>query len=101
MHDMYGTVYRFQVKPGKEQELPRYLHEEQTEIQRLLAAGMIARYIYKLDNGGYAGAVLWESKERYHVNANHPAQKRWDRGFRELLEADPEWNDGEIVASVR
>ena len=98
---MYGTVYRFQVKPGMEQELPRYLQDQETEIQRLLAAGMIASYVYKLDNGGYVGAVLWDSKERYHANANHPAQERWYRGFRELLEADPEWNDGEIVASVQ
>lgn len=96
---MYGTVYRFRVKPGKEQELQRYMEEEQAELQRLRTAGMIASYVYKLDNDGYMGAVVWDTKERYHANANDPAQDRWYRKFRELLDADPEWNDGEIVAA--
>ena len=99
---VYGTVYRFQAKPAKEQELQRLLEmEERDELQRLRAAGMIASYVYKLDQEGYMGAVLWDSKERYHANANDPAQDQWYRRFRDLLQADPEWNDGEVVASIQ
>ena len=97
---MYGTIFRFQVKPGKDQELHRLVQEDTAENARLRAAGMVASYVYKLDNGGYMGAAIFENKEKYVANANDPAQDRWYRRFRELLEADPEWNDGEIVAAT-
>ena len=99
--DVYGTIYRFRVKAGEEQALQRFMEMDEQELRRLKAAGMIASHLYKLDDGGYMGAVLWDTKERYHANANDPAQDRWYRQFRELLEADPEWSDGEIIASVQ
>ena len=59
---------------------------------------MVASYVYK--HGGYMGAVLWDTKERYHANANNPAQDSWYRKFRDLLDTDPEWNDGEVIAAT-
>ena len=100
---MYGTIYRFELKPGKEQELQGVMElesAEQDEGRRLRTAGMIACYVYKLDYGDYMGAVVWDTKDRYQANANDPAQDRWYRQFRELLESDPEWNDGEIVQAT-
>ncbi len=93
---MYGTVYRVQPKPGKEQDVIRMMEEWDRE-RRPKVKGVIGEYLYKLDKGGMIGAVMFESKEAYFANAEDPEQDRWYRRFRELLEADPEWNDGEIV----
>jgi hypothetical protein len=95
---MYGTVFRFQIKPGKENEMQAFLEStSRDEGQRLKAAGMVSSYVYKLDGGGYMGAVVFQTKEQYVANANDPAQDAWYRRWRELLAADPEWNDGEVV----
>ena len=32
------------------------------------------------------------------ANANNPEQSQWFNKLRELLEADPEWEDGEYLA---
>ena len=98
---MYGTIYRFEPKPGKEAEALRFLaFETQQDIARLKAAGMVAASVYKLDKGAYMGVVAFENKEKYVANANDPAQDQWYQQFRELLASDPEWNDGEIVGSI-
>ncbi len=95
---MYGTVYRFQLKPGKEAELQAFFEAtSRDEGQRLKAAGMVSGHVFKLDNGGYMGAAVFQTKEQYVANANDPAQDAWYRRWRELLAADPEWNDGEVV----
>ena len=98
---MYGTIFHFQVKPGKEADLQRFFAMEGSEEEkRLRAAGLVSDYVFKLDKGGYMGVAVFENKEKYVANANDPAQDRWYRQFRELLEADPEWNDGEVVLST-
>lgn len=96
---MYGTIFRFQPKAGSEAELLRQFNEE-VGASRLPGAGMKASYVFKLDNGGYMGVAVFDSKEKYVANANDPRQDEWYRKFRALLDADPEWNDGEVVASA-
>jgi len=95
---MYGTVYRMQPKPGKEQEVIQLLKE--WELERAPnVKGAKAGYLYKLDNGGMMGVALFDSKEAYQANAADPEQDKFYRRWRDLLEADPEWNDGEVVNS--
>jgi len=99
---MYGSIFRFQLKPGKEQEaLKMFGMEEAQEGQRLRGSGMVGSYLFKLDNGGYMGVAVFENKDKYVANANDPKQDEWYRKFRALTEADPEWNDGEVVASLK
>jgi len=95
---MYGSIFRFQITPGKEAELAQLVQNDAGERERLKAAGLIANYVFKLDKGGYMGVAVFESREKYQANANDPAQDRWYRRFRAMIEADPEWNDGEIVS---
>jgi len=100
---MYGTIFRFQVKPGREADVMQLMAGEAPgteEGDRLKGAGMRASYLFKLDNGGYMGVAVFEDKERYVANANDPAQDQWYRRFRDMIQADPEWNDGEIVAAT-
>ena len=97
---MYGTIFRFQAKPGMDAALKQLMEDQGGEGDRLKGAGMRASYLFKLDNGGYMGVAVFEDKERYFANANDPAQDRWYRRFRDMIQADPEWNDGEIVAAT-
>lgn len=93
---MYGTIFRIQPKPGKEQEVVQIMEEWNRE-HRPKIRGPVAGCLFKLDNGGMMGVAVFDSKENYVANAENPEQDRWYRRFRELLEADPTWHDGEVI----
>jgi len=61
--------------------------------------GFIQEYVYRTDKDSneYFMAVLFRDRESYFANANSPEMNEVYLKFRELLEADPEWNDGEII----
>ncbi len=92
---MYGTIARMRLKPGMEQQLAQHLEE----FEALSVAGFVRSTIYRLDAGTneYMVAVAFETKEAYGANAESPEQAARYQRMRELLESDPEWNDGEIV----
>lgn len=94
---MYGTIYQLRPKPGKETDVVALMDEWDRE-RRPKAKGSLGGYLFKLDKGGMMGVAVFENKEAYVANANDPGQDAWYRRLRELLEADPEWNDGEIVS---
>lgn len=95
---MYGSIFRLRPKAGREQEVIR-LWEEWNRERRPKVKGAIGGYLYRLDKGGMMGVAMFESKDAYMANAGDPEQDRWFRRVREVLEADPEWNDGEVVVS--
>jgi quinol monooxygenase YgiN len=83
------------VKPGKLEELTRLGNEMAPQIP-----GFVFQHVYRTDgdpNELYL-VVGFESREAYHQNAQSPDQAARYAGFRALLDADPEWHDGEIVA---
>jgi len=43
--------------------------------------------------------VGFESREAYHTNAASPEQAERYAALRALMDADPEWHDGDIVDS--
>jgi len=43
--------------------------------------------------------VGFDGKDTYHTNAQSPEQHEAYEAYRALLEADPEWHDGEIIFS--
>jgi quinol monooxygenase YgiN len=93
---MYGTVARFQVKPGAEADLERFSREDIPAI-----AGLVMQYAYRTDanpNELYL-VVGFESKAAYQANASSPEQHARYERYRELLTAEPEWHDGEIIFS--
>jgi len=83
---MYGTVARMKLKPG----------EEEARIP-----GDRGTLVYRSDRdpNEYFLAIRFESKEAYRANAASPEMHQCYLRYRELLEADPEWHDGEIVYS--
>ena len=59
--------------------------------------GSRGAYVLQEPNGDVWVMAIFDSEELYRKNAADPAQDRWYRQLREMLEADPEWHDGEIT----
>jgi heme-degrading monooxygenase HmoA len=83
------------VKPGMEERLREMGRAAQT------IPGFVFEHVYRLDAtpNEYLLVVGFASKEAYVTNANSPEQHQRYQEYRALLDADPEWNDGEIVDS--
>jgi quinol monooxygenase YgiN len=62
-------------------------------------SGFITEYVYRAAArpGEYVAAAVFESKEAMERHGRDPSEDRWYHQLRALLEADPEWEDGEIV----
>lgn len=93
---MFGTVARFTVKEGAEDQLIELMNSyEDASIP-----GHIASTVYKLRDGErqYMMATRFEDEASYRANAESPEQHQRYLQMRELIEGDPEWNDGDIVS---
>jgi quinol monooxygenase YgiN len=84
------------VKPGKIDELIK-VTADSVETRR--PKGYLGEIIYKMDNNPneVIMAVFFADKESYHANANDPQMSKEYEQYRALLDADPEWNDGEVI----
>lgn len=94
---MYGTVARMRLKPGMEAKLK----EDMAQYERLKIPGFVSTMVYRMDNDSNElyMAVAFKDKESYVGNAQDPNQDERFGKMRALLAADPEWHDGEIIAS--
>lgn len=97
---VFGTVAHVRVKPGMEQEFQAI--GEQWVRERGEPSGQIAEYVFKLEKGSneYILIGIFPDREEYFKNAEDPETDRWYRRMREVLAADPEWNDGEVIQAV-
>lgn len=92
---MYGTVARLHLKPGMEEQL-RALSDLESQLQ---IPGFVAQYVYRMDtdpNEMYL-VVIFDSKASYTANAASAEQDARYRQMRAMLDAEPEWHDGELV----
>ncbi len=98
---MYGTVARMLVKPGHEQDLIN-MQETWDKSRQPKVNGAVASYVFKSDNADneYTLIAIFKDRESYMANAADPDQDRWYQQMRSHLSADPEWRDGEIIASA-
>jgi quinol monooxygenase YgiN len=94
---MYGTIARMKLKPDSFEKLEQQMSAIQSELK---AAGWHSTTVYRSDSDPNEAwlAVVFESKEAYHANAQSPEQGKRYEQMRALLEADPEWHDGEVVS---
>jgi len=88
---MYGTVMRAKATAGNRDAVVAMMGES------LDAAGFHATYVLLPDDDENAvvAAVIFDDRDSYSANAHDPATETWYGRFRALLEADPEWTDGE------
>ena len=64
-------------------------------------SGAEAGYLFKLDADPNTAIMVavFSDKGAYTKNADNPEQDKWFQRIRDCLDADPEWNDGEIIAT--
>jgi quinol monooxygenase YgiN len=96
---MFGTIARMVVQPGMEREFLAI--GEQWTQERGASTGVVAEYVFQLEGRSreYLMVAIFADRETYSTNAKDPETDRWYRRMRATLEADPEWNDGEIIQS--
>ena len=85
------------LKPGSEERMKALMAEyEGTKVE-----GFKGQVVYRSDRdpNEYWLAVVFESKEAYLANAGSPEQHQRYQQYRALLEAEPEWHDGEVAFS--
>jgi hypothetical protein len=92
---MYGTIAKFRIKPGMEARMFELMERDYAEK----VPGSIDDWVYRSDEDPrtFYMAVLFQDKESYVRNANSPERNERYRHWRDLLESDPEWHDGEVV----
>jgi heme-degrading monooxygenase HmoA len=95
---MYGTVARYRLKPGMEEQLLAF----EREIQEARLPGLVAEFTFRMDEDPnvYYEAVVFESRAAYRALAESPEQDARFRRLLELLEGPPEWHDGLVVNSL-
>jgi len=91
---VYGTVAKMKLKPGSDENIMKAM--EGTDLGRV---GHVATYVFKSDADPNVHFVttVFESKSAYKKFADSPEQSKRFAQMRELLAADPEWHDGEVV----
>ena len=98
---MYGTIFRMKVKPGQEQKVLEVFQEwDRDRKPKVKGAG--GGYLLKPDNrpGELVAVAVFSDKASYTANASDPEQDVWYGKFRDLLVADPEWEDGEYLLAM-
>ena len=92
---MFGTVARFTVKDGSEDQLVELMRT----YEALKIPGHISSSIFRLREGEreYIMATTFESESSYRANAESPEQNERFLAMRELLDGDPTWHDGDVV----
>lgn len=98
---MFGTIYRMRPRPGQEQAVAD-LHRRWERERRPSVNGVVAAYVFKSrrQSGELIGVAVFDSEANYYRNADDLEQDRWYRQLRELLEADPEWHDGDVLVAL-
>ena len=96
---MYGTIFRMKVKPGQQQRVAE-VFEEWDRDRKPNVKGAVGGLLLRPDGRSdeLVGVAVFQDKASYIANADDPEQQRWYTKLRELLEADPEWEDGEYLA---
>ena len=96
---MYGSFMRLKVKPGQEQTVVDVLKEWEAKLKPNIK-GAIGGLLLKPNSGSgeLLGAAIFRDKASYMANFDNSAQHEWYLKLRDLLEADPEWIDGEYLS---
>jgi len=99
---LYGTIATFRIKPGAEEALKTAASAWLDTSRHAVPSGFTGQYVYRMNGSDdlYSLVVIFANKADYEANAVSPEQHGRFLEFREFLQADPEWHDGEIVMAV-
>jgi quinol monooxygenase YgiN len=92
---MYGTIFRLKPKAGRESDVVT-LMEEWSRSRGQEVKGARAAYLLQSERrpGELVGVAVFDDEESYRANATAPEQDAWYKRLREVLDADPVWEDG-------
>jgi quinol monooxygenase YgiN len=92
---MYGTVARMKAKPGMIDQLSALANREQGSPP----PGSVALLVFQMDAdpNEFILVAVAENEETYRANAESPEQHEVFLEMMQYLEAEPEWNDGQVV----
>lgn len=94
---MYGTVAYLRLKPGAEARFQQHVHD--FEAAKVPGYAFLQLFRLHANSSAYVMVVGFATKADYVANADSPEQNARYLEYRELLDAEPEWHDGEIVYS--
>ncbi len=92
---MFGTVARYRVKPGQEQQLLNQMRSFEADPPE----GWVYHTIFRStsDPNEIWISVVFENEAVYRKNADSPEMDRQYRKMLEHLQGDPEWHDGHVI----
>jgi quinol monooxygenase YgiN len=95
---MFGTIFRLRPKQGQEQTVEQ-LFQRWGQERQPYTTGFVHGYLLKSHSnpGELINVAIFDSETNFRKNAEDPAQDRWYQELRAALEADPEWNDGDVT----
>jgi hypothetical protein len=98
---MFGSIFNMKPRPGQEANIAAHFRRWERE-RRPAAGGTVGGYIFrpKSVHGELVGVAVFDSEDSYRRNADDPEQDLWYRELREMLECDPEWNDGDVLVAL-
>jgi hypothetical protein len=98
---MYGSVYRMKAIPGQEANIAAHFRRWERE-RRPTVGGAVGGYLFRPRAGAdeLIGVAVFDSENSYRKNADDPKQDEWYQDLRQMLEADPEWNDGDVLVAM-
>jgi quinol monooxygenase YgiN len=96
---MFGTIARMKFKPGayeKMQDVMKGFEERQVK-------GFMFNAVYRSqsDPDEVWLVVGFQDEASYRANADDPETDQMAQQYQQLVEAPPEWHDGEIVSMTR
>jgi quinol monooxygenase YgiN len=91
----FGTVARYLVKSGHEEQLM----EELKKFEESPPRGWIYTTVFRgaSDPNEIWMSTVFESEDLYKQNASSPDMDREYRAMLQHLQAEPEWHDGHVV----
>lgn len=96
---MYGTVAKMKCKPEMLEAALQALQKTTPDS----GTGYVSHHVFQTDKdpNEFYVAVVFESKEAYHANAQRPETNANFENLVQHLAAEPEWHDGAIVFSAQ
>jgi quinol monooxygenase YgiN len=93
--EMYGTVARMKVKPGKLDEFREFAWEmAEQEMAGHIGTNL---HVSESEPGVVYMSVVFKDREAYRANADSPEMQSNYERYMSYLEGEPEWNDGEVT----
>jgi hypothetical protein len=87
--------------PGQEANIAAHFRRWERD-RRPIVGGAVGGYLFrpKSNTGELVGVSVFDSESSYTKNANDPQQDEWYRDLRQMLEADPDWSDGDVLVAL-